>query len=76
MFLKPLVRIVSGAVILAVLIGSDVAPGASITLQQGVDGYEGCADAHLVHSAYGDGEALNHSVSPELVLTSRYWESP
>ncbi len=73
---KSTTKLTAGLVGLFVLLSYCSAFGGQVVLQQGVGGYEGCADAHLVHSAYGDGEALNHSVSPELVLTSRYWESP
>ena len=50
-----------------------IAHGASVTLQQDVDGYAGCTDSYIGNGGYADDSSANFGTSPTLILNSEHY---
>ncbi len=48
--------------------GASLSHAASIVLQEGVNGYSGCIDSHVINNAYGDGVNYNYGDSRDLLF--------
>jgi hypothetical protein len=48
-------------------------PAGAIVLQEAVDSYSGCQDAHIGNGGYGDDNNLNVGTAPTLLLNSEHY---
>ena len=48
---------------------------ATITFQQGLNGYSGCQDTFVNTSAYGEDVGVNYGINTFLILNSEHFEN-
>jgi hypothetical protein len=64
---------VMGLVVVLTMAMMSISHAASLSLQEGVDGYSGTKDTYIVSGGYGDEQDQNYGESPQaLVITDRY----
>ena len=55
---------------------SGASHAATITLQQGLNGYSGCQDSFVTTGAYSEDSAgVNYGINPFLIINSEHFES-
>lgn len=59
-----------------VMLVAGTSRAATITLQQGVNGYSGCQDSFVTTGAYSeDGGGVNYGINRFLIINSEHYES-
>jgi hypothetical protein len=64
-----------GAVLLMLLCGALTAQGATLVLQEGVNGYSGCIDSHTHKNGYSSGQTQNYGDSRDLLFGNESYQS-
>jgi len=60
---------------LGLVLFSDTTSAASVTLQQGLNGYSGCSDSFIVNGAYPESRSQNFGHAGELRIACSHYAS-